>query len=135
LESDVFINVPVLKHHGGAGITIGMKNLMGIVWERRWWHDNNLHQCIADFASYRKPDLTVVDAFNVMMKNGPRGISIADVVNMKSLLVGKDIVAIDAAAAKLFGQDPSQVDFINKAYAMGLGNKNLEQLNIKRIKL
>ena len=80
LEADVFINVPVLKHHSSSMVTIGMKNLMGVVWDRWYWHRNDLHQCIADFASYRRPTLTVVDAYNVMKQNGPRGVSAADVV-------------------------------------------------------
>ena len=50
LESDVLINVPVLKNHGGAKLTVSMKNLMGVVWERRPWHSMGLHQCIADFS-------------------------------------------------------------------------------------
>ena len=50
LESDVFINVPVLKHHSSTQLTAGMKNQMGIVWDRGYWHKNDLHQCIADFA-------------------------------------------------------------------------------------
>ena len=57
LESDVFINVPILKSHDSAKLTMSMKNLMGTVWDRRAWHANDLHQCIADFAAYRKPDL------------------------------------------------------------------------------
>jgi len=83
LSSDVFINVPVLKSHGSAVITAAMKNHMGIVWDRGFWHRNNLNQCIADFASYRKPDLNVVDAYRVMTKRGPRGVSEEDVVIMK----------------------------------------------------
>ncbi len=73
MESDVFINVPVLKHHGSTTVTIAMKNLMGVVWDRRFWHRNDLHQCIADFCLYRKPDLNIVDAYLVMTQNGPRG--------------------------------------------------------------
>ena len=133
LNSDVFINVPILKHHGSTGMTIGMKNLMGIVWDRRFWHQNGLHQCIADFASYRKPDLTIVDAYNVMKRNGPRGVSKEDLVTMKSLLISRDIVAIDAAAAKLFGTDPGKVEYIRKADEMKLGVMDLNKLSINRI--
>lgn len=79
LQSDVLINVPVLKSHGGAKLTVAMKNLMGIVWDRGEWHSRDLHQCIADFATYRKPDLNVVDAYNVLQRHGPRGVSTADV--------------------------------------------------------
>jgi uncharacterized protein (DUF362 family) len=133
LNSDVFINVPILKHHGSAGITIGMKNLMGIVWDRGFWHQNGLHQCIADFASYRKPTLTIVDAYNVMKRNGPRGVSKEDVITMKSLLISRDIVAIDAAAAKLFGTEPEKVDHIRIANEMKLGVMDLNKLSINRI--
>jgi len=133
LESDVFINVPVLKSHGSAELTIGMKNLMGIVWDRRFWHRNDLHQCIADFASFRKPDLTIVDAYYVMKKNGPRGISLEDVVTMKSQIIGKDIVAVDTAAARLFGADPKEIDYIKIAEEMKLGTTDLSKLSINRI--
>jgi uncharacterized protein (DUF362 family) len=133
LGSDVFINVPVLKSHGSAEITVGMKNLMGIVWDRRFWHRNDLHQCIADFASFRKPDLTIVDAYYVMKKNGPRGVSLDDVVTMKSQIIGRDIVAVDSAAAKLFGVDPKDIYYIKYAEEMKLGTTDLSKLSINRI--
>lgn len=135
LSSDVFINVPVLKSHGSAKLTIAMKNLMGIVWDRRFWHRNNLNQCIADFATYRKPDLNIVDAYNVMTKNGPRGVSKADVLNMKYLIVSDDMVAADAAAAKIFGMEPEDVKYIQIANEMGVGQMDLSKLNISRIKV
>jgi len=135
LESDVFINVPVLKSHGGATLTIAMKNMMGIIWDRGYWHRNDLHQCIADFASYRKPTLNVIDAYRVMKQHGPKGVSLSDVTTMKALIVSEDIVAADAAAAKLFGLNPSDVDYIRIASEMGIGNMNLEKLNIERIKI
>ena len=135
LGADVFINVPVLKHHSSSMVTIGMKNLMGVVWDRQFWHRNDLHQCIADFASYRKPDLTVVDAYNVMKQNGPRGVSAGDVVQMKSQIVSTDMVAADAAAAKLFGADPGDIRHIQIAAEMNLGRIDLDALSINRIKL
>jgi uncharacterized protein (DUF362 family) len=133
LESDVFINVPVLKTHGGTTLTISMKNLMGIMWDRRWWHDNDLHQCIADFASEIKPALNVVDAYRVMKRNGPRGVSLSDVVEMKSLIISEDIVVADAAAAKLMGNEPEQIGYIRIANEMGVGTSDLTKLAINRI--
>lgn len=133
LQSNVFINVPVLKSHGGAKLTIAMKNLMGIVWDRGFWHSNDLHQCIADFCTWKKPTLNVVDAYRVMKTNGPRGVSTADVVTMKSLLVSTDIVAVDAAATKLFGMEPDDIPYIVHAHTMKIGNKSLENRNINRI--
>ena len=135
VDADVFINVPVLKHHSSSMLTIGMKNLMGVVWDRWYWHRNDLHQCIADFASYRKPALTVVDAYNVMKRNGPRGVSVGDVVPMKSQIVSTDPVAADAAAAMLFGAKPDDIRHIGLAAKMGLGRMDLGHLSINRIKL
>lgn len=136
LESDVYINVPVLKHHSSTKLSITMKNLMGSVWDRRYWHKNDLHQCIADFASYqRRPDLNIVDGYNVIMKNGPQGVSKSDVLNMKVQLISTDMVAIDAAAAKMYGSEPASVPHIRMANEMNLGTMDLSKLSIKRIKV
>lgn len=135
LNADVFINVPVLKHHSGSKVSISMKNLMGNVWERKPWHRDGLHQCIADFTAYKKPTLNVVDAYRVMMRNGPKGLSEEDTLLMKSLIISPDIVAADAAATKLFGLEPDDVGHITYAHDMGLGNKNLGEIKIKKISL
>lgn len=135
LDSDVFINVPILKSHGSTKLTIAMKNLMGVVWNRRWWHMNDLHQCIADYATFRKPDLNVIDAYRVMKRNGPRGVSTEDVIRLDSMIISRDIVAADAAATKLFGLEPEDISHIFIADEMGIGNMNLAELNINRIKM
>ncbi|HOP12578.1 DUF362 domain-containing protein [Lentimicrobium sp.] len=135
LNSDVFINVPVLKHHSSASISLAMKNLMGVVWDRRYWHRNDLHQCIADFVTWRKPTLNVIDGYRVMLRNGPRGVSEADVVMMKQLIVSADIVAADAAATLVFGSKPQDIPHIRIANEMKLGTMDLSRLNINRIKI
>lgn len=135
LESDVFINIPILKTHDGAKLTISMKNLMGVVWDRGYWHANNLQQCIADFATFKKPTLNVVDAYRVMKRNGPRGVSVADVITMKYQIISTDMVAADAAATKLLSLEPAQVKHIGLAEALGVGTQNLDKLHINRIAL
>jgi uncharacterized protein (DUF362 family) len=135
LESDVFINVPVLKHHGGAGLCVSMKNLMGAVWDRQYWHANNLHQCIADFTTAVKPDLNVVDGYKVLMRNGPRGVSVADVETRKFQIISSDMVAADTAATKFLAKNPSQIGHIRIASEMELGEMDLSKLNIDRIQL
>jgi uncharacterized protein (DUF362 family) len=117
-------------------MTCCLKNMMGSVWDRGFWHKNNLDQCIADYANFeRKPVLNIVDCSNVMTKNGPQGVSKEDVVNMQSLLISPDWIAADAAAAKLLGRNPADINYISLAHKMGLGNMNLESVNIKRIKM
>jgi uncharacterized protein (DUF362 family) len=140
VDSDKWINVPCLKNHGGAQLTISMKNYMGIVWDRRYFHANDLQQCIADICAYEKrPVLNVVDAYRIMKTNGPRGKSPSDVVLAKGLFVSQDIVAVDTAAANFFNQvremPIERVKHIANAQALGLGTMNLDSLKIKRIKI
>ena len=140
LDSDVWINVPVLKNHGGAKMSIAMKNYMGIVWDRKFFHKNDLQQCIADVCSIeKKAVLHVVDAFRLMKENGPRGKSEADVVLSKGLFISQDIVAADTAATSFFNQvremPLESVSHIGKGEKQNLGTTNLGSLNIKRIKL
>lgn len=135
LDSDVFFNVPVLKHHSGSLMTCAMKNLMGVVWDRRIYHSRDLHQSIADFLTLKKPTFNVVDAYHPMVRNGPRGRSVEDVVEMRTLLASVDPVAVDAAAARLLGHDPAKVAHVRIAAEMKLGTMDLEQVDIRRIKL
>lgn len=140
LDCDVWINVPILKNHGGAKMTISMKNMMGIVWDRGFFHSHDLQQCIADVCTLSKrPVLNVVDAYRVMKSNGPRGKSAADVVLSKGLFMSSDMVAVDTAATKFFNQIVSMplehVAHIANAEALKVGTSNLDKLNIKRIKL
>lgn len=140
VDCDAWINVPVLKHHGGANLSISMKNYMGIVWDRRYFHNNDLQQCIADSCTYAKrPVLNVVDAYRVIKTNGPQGRSDADVVNPKGLFVSSDIVAVDTAAARFFNQirdmPLDSVSHLANGQNLKLGTMDLDKINVKRIKL
>ncbi len=135
LDSDVFINVPVLKHHSGALMTAAMKNLMGIIWDRRFYHRTDLHQCIADILTLRQPTLNIIDAYHPMVRNGPRGRTADDLIELRTLLASTDIVAIDAAAAKLLGHQPADITHVRLAAGMKLGQMDLEQVDVRRFKL
>ena len=134
LESDVFINIPILKHHGSTRMTCALKNLMGVIWDRHYYHRTDLNRCIAEFPLYRKPDLTIVDAYNILT-DGPRAKSLDHVVNKKMQLISKDMIALDAAASKILGEEEENITYIKIANDLGLGTSNLEELNIKRIDL
>ncbi|KAA6342755.1 hypothetical protein EZS27_009524 [termite gut metagenome] len=140
LDADVWINVPVLKHHGGANLSISMKNLMGIVWNRQYFHSHDLQQCIADICTFdKKPVLNVVDAYRLMQSNGPQGRTLADVVTSKAQFISQDIVAVDTAAAKFFNQVREMpldiVGHLANGQALNLGTMNLDTLNVQRIRL
>ncbi len=140
INCDVWINVPILKNHGGANLTISMKNLMGIVWDRGFFHQNDLQQCIADVCTLqKKPVLNVVDAYRILKTNGPRGRSEADVVLAKGLFLSPDIVAADTAAARFFNQVREMpldtVGHLANGQSLQLGTMDLDKLNVKRIRM
>jgi uncharacterized protein (DUF362 family) len=117
-----------------------MKNLMGIVYDRRFFHSNNLHQCIADICTWeKKPVLNIVDAYRIMFQNGPQGKSVADVATVKTLIASSDIVAADAAALQFFNQveklDLEAVQHIRMGQAHQLGTSDLQNVNIKRVRM
>jgi uncharacterized protein (DUF362 family) len=140
LDCDVWINVPVLKMHGGAKMSVALKNLMGIVWDRRFFHSHDLQQCIADCNTLtKKPVLNIVDAYRVIKAHGPQGRSEADVALAKGLFISTDSVAVDTAAIKFYNQietmELSKVEHVGKAEALRVGTTHLESLNVKRIKV
>lgn len=132
LEADVLIDVPIAKHHGSTRLTLGMKNLMGLILDRGSIH-NNLGQRIADLTTLFHPALTVVDAVRVLMDNGPTGGNLNDVMQLDTLIVSPDIVAADSYATTLFGLQPNDISFIRAASAMGLGISDLGNLRIEEI--
>lgn len=134
-DADVFISLPILKHHGGAGMTGGIKNLMGAVWDRRFYHASGLNQCIADFLKVRKPDLTILDAYRILTGNGPRSRSERDVKLAKMQILSTDIVAADASGARLLGRRPESYEHIKLAHAMGFGQIDPSVLQGRRISL
>ncbi len=140
IECDAWFNVPILKNHGGAKLSCAMKNLMGIVWDRRFFHSNDLQQCIADICTWdKKPALNIVDAYRIMHQNGPQGKTLADVASLKSLIASTDIVAIDTAALGMFNQvkklDMDAVGHLSNGEALKLGTTDLKKKNIQRIRI
>jgi uncharacterized protein (DUF362 family) len=135
LEADVLINVPVLKDHSGAGMTCAMKNLMGIAWDRETFHALGLDQCIADVCLFRKPALNIVDADRVMLSGGPRGHSGSRYGEQRMLILSTDIVAVDAASAKVLGKESAAFGYIAKGEERGLGTADTAKLDIRRLVL
>ena len=134
LKANVLIDVPIAKHHGLARLTLGMKNLMGLVLNRGDLH-TNLGQRLADLTSRIRPTLTVVDAVRILTANGPTGGNLADVKKLDTVIVSPDIVAADSYASTLFGLQPGDLAYIRAAAAMGLGRSDLRSLKIEEIRV
>jgi uncharacterized protein (DUF362 family) len=132
LEADVLIDVPIAKHHGSARLTLGMKNLMGLILDRGAIH-NNLGQRIADLNTLFRPKLTVIDAVRILTNHGPSGGNLDDVKKLDTIIVSSDIVAADSYATTLFGLQPNDIGYIRAATKMGLGNSDLKSLKIEEI--
>ena len=132
LQSDILIDVPIAKNHGLAVLTLGMKNLMGLILDRQAIH-RNLGQRLADLTSRIRPTLTVIDAVRILTANGPTGGNLDDVRKLDTIIASPDIVAADAYASTLFGMQPSDLAYVNAGAAMGLGRSDLASLRIEEI--
>jgi uncharacterized protein (DUF362 family) len=132
LNADVVISVPIAKHHSLARLTLGMKNLMGVIRDRPAIH-RDIGQRLADLAARIRPALTIVDAVRILTANGPTGGNLADVQQLDTVIASPDIVAADAFAGTLFGLPLDGLDYVRAAAAMGLGRMDLENLAIAEV--
>ncbi len=135
LNADVLINVPIAKNHESAArLTLGLKNLMGVVFDRNVIHAD-LVKCIADLGTIVHPQLNIIDAVRVLMDNGPRGYNLTDAVKMDTVIVSTDIVAADSYATGLFGMVPTDIAYLIHARDLGIGRIDFENMNIEEISL
>ncbi len=130
LKADKFINVPVAKHHALAKLTIGMKNMMGVIGGNRGDIHRGLDQNLVDINTVVKSDLTIVDATRIMVSNGPAGGS-PDYIRVKhELFASPDIVAADSYTAHLFGLKGTNLKYVNIAHSAGMGEKRVDKMKI-----
>jgi len=132
LKADLLIDVPIAKTHSLAGLTLGMKSLMGLIKDRSSIHIN-MKQRLPDLTSLFRPKLTVVDAIRILVANGPTGGNLDDVKKLDTVIVSPDIVAADSYATTLFGMHPQDIAYIPAAAAMGLGRSDLQNLKIEEV--
>ena len=134
LNAEMLINVPIAKTHQDAVLTLGMKNLLGVMDDRLTMH-TNMGQRIADLGSRVRPTLNVMDAVRMMTANGPISGYLGDVKQIDTVIVSPDIVALDSYTATLFDMQPSDLDYVVAATKMGLGRSNLNDLRIEQINI
>ena len=133
VECDVFINVPVLKHHGLTGLTLSMKNLMGICSGTRGMMHMGIGRKVSDLTDFIKPELTVIDATRVLMRNGPSGGNLEDVSALNKIIAGVDPVLCDSYAASMVNRDPESISYIKTAVERGIGSSDIGSAKILKL--
>lgn len=132
LEADKMINVAIAKHHSLTGATLGIKNWYGILGGPRHQLHQHIHESLADLADFMRPTLTLIDAWRVLLRNGPTGGNLEDVSVEKTLIAGTDPVAVDSWAAKAYwGMDQRSLPYLEIANARGLGQYDLAKVRMK----
>jgi uncharacterized protein (DUF362 family) len=132
LAADKVINIPIAKHHSLTGATLGMKNWYGILGGQRHRLHQRIHESLADLADFMRPTLTLMDAYRVLLRNGPTGGNLADVALKKTLIAGTDPVALDAYTAKAYWDlDAGQLRYLKLASERGLGNLSFENVRTR----
>jgi uncharacterized protein (DUF362 family) len=130
LEADTLINVPIGKTHGMAGLTLAMKNLMGIMGDSRGKIHLDYPQKITDVNTRVKPHLVILDAYRILTRNGPTGGNLDDVAMPKTVVAGTSQVAVDAYGATIMGWQPSDLPSLVEAASRGLGEIDLSKYTI-----
>ena len=134
LDNPVLINLPVAKSHSATGVSLGMKGLMGLIWDRESFHSQyNINQAIADLGTVIKPQLTILDATRALVSGGPGGPG--DVKNPNLVIAGIDPVAVDSYGVSIvpwYGQNfkGRQVEHLLVAHQRGLGKIDIEQFKV-----
>lgn len=126
LESDVLINVPLLKVHGCCMTTLCIKNLKGCLrpQDKMAFHRIGLIPAIVALNRLLTPAVNVVDAIDAMAGDHNRG----DLVHLGVLIASEDRVAADAVACAQIGLEPQDVPLVRSAARAGLGTHRLEEI-------
>jgi uncharacterized protein (DUF362 family) len=140
VDADLIINLPIAKHHGLSEVTLGMKNMMGLIGGRRDLLHQNLPDGVVDLTAFFKPKLTILDAVRLLKKNGPQGSTLKDVVDLGTVAASADPVAIDAFGVTLFGDALPSTDYrafphIVEAASRGLGSPEFKGAGYREVDL
>ena len=130
-QHDLIINMPKAKHHSGAGLSLSMKNFIGVTKDMGAMHSVDLHRAIAELGTVVKPALVITDATNVLLDHGPGGPG--RVASPGMLIIGSDPVAVDAYSCGLFGVAPAGIGYIVQGERLGVGTSNYASLEIKEL--
>ena len=136
LEADKIINLPIAKHHSLTGTTLGMKNWYGILGGQRHLLHQRIHESLVDLADFVRPTLTLIDSYRILLRNGPTGGNLEDVLLKKTVIAGTDPVALDAYVAKAYWNlDSPALPYLKMAAQRGLGRLDFDRLRTQVVAL
>ncbi len=135
VEADKLINVPIAKHHSLCRLTLGAKNWLGATGGARNQFHQSLDKAVVDLAAFFKPQLTVLDAYRILVRNGPQGGRVSDTELRKTVIAGTDPVAVDAYGASLFGVEPRELPYLGLSRDRGLGEFDLGKVRLEKRKI
>ncbi|MGD1078976.1 MAG: DUF362 domain-containing protein [Candidatus Sulfotelmatobacter sp.] len=136
LNVDKVINIPIAKHHGLTGVTLGMKNWYGILGGQRNQLHQKIHESLVDLADFVRPTLTIIDCYRILLRNGPTGGNLEDVLLKKTLIAGTNPVALDAYVAKAYWNlEVDALPYLKMASNRGLGTYQFEKVRTRVKKL
>ena len=134
-EKNLYINMPVLKAHCQTGMTAGIKNQMGLLYDndKAKHHNHRLHQKLVDILKFIRPDFTIVDALKVLERGPmPPARFVEERLHEKDVIVGgEDVVAVDAVCAGIMGYEPGEIKHVALAAEQGLGVADMEKIEVE----
>jgi uncharacterized protein (DUF362 family) len=132
LNVDKVINIPIAKHHGLTGTTLGMKNWYGMLGGQRNQLHQKIHESLVDLADFVRPTLTMIDCYRILVRNGPTGGNLEDVLLKKTMVAGTDPVALDAYVAKAYwNMEVDALPYLKMAASRGLGTYQFEKVRTR----
>jgi len=132
-QANFLIDMPKAKHHGGAGLTLSMKNFIGCLQNMGQVHQVDLHQAIAELNTVIKPSLVIMDATRILLDNGPGGPG--STADPGQVILGRDQVAVDSYACGLFGLSPSDLRYLTLGEQLGVGTTDFASLGVEEVVL
>jgi uncharacterized protein (DUF362 family) len=136
---DVFINLPCAKSHTATEVSFGLKNLMGVIWDRSFFHSGtDIHTAIAELSTVVRPHLTLLDATRALVTGGPTGPG--KVAALDTIIAGIDPVAVDSYAVTLAEWNKrmlraGSVAHLSYASNLGIGEIDLKKLTVKKVSI
>jgi uncharacterized protein (DUF362 family) len=134
---DLFINLPCAKSHLSTQVSFGLKNLMGLVWDRQFFHSGtDLHTAIAELATVIKPHFTILDATRSLVTGGPTGPG--KIQETSTIVAGRDPLAVDSYSASMVNwnnrtTEAATIEHLAIAAKLGIGQSDLKKLVITHL--